>query len=682
MKIINGLKLFVLLFLIGSNSLIDCFLKTSNLNFRVNRKSKKLSKSKFTNSNRISRTMVGLSSRFFKRSRSKRESEMAKFEFRPFEYDASTVFYLILDGVNTSNYENDMKKNKKSSSELEDPSLEEMKTFVDTLLKTYKDASGNVDDEWHNEMYTFLRLVLAKKGNWKVRQKTQQLQIIEYLKASAVKGSFHLLENADFISKILNKSITDYDSIQKVKKICTEVSTLQGSENSSCKSILEDIAEIETENQALTNSLQSQTEMNIPTNPAELPDNDLVDKLDLACKRAMADAMPPKFCWRQGGQVVPSAPNSYTRYGLLYYENCPEDKSEFFGGFCRIKCNENEYTLPEHCAKKGKLFDWRSRQATFATIKNMFDEGATCPETMPNRIGALCYRTCPVGTDNCGCCACSPKDQCANQIVKMVVGILSGLAKLVLFILTAGAGGVAAKTLEATKKAVEIIVNVVEAIVNMADTIVGALADTYRDIIKQNNNSDSEGKAAFTKHVFGIGWIDYLKSGESIKTGDIRAKRKKFKDVCEPKINEKWDEMKKAKEELDASKQADDILKEIYLDAAKRIGSADAFKLWESTDQLMSINAGTIIGSVTSITNLVKQVKDSTGSSSENVETAKLVVGVIENWDPTGISSIVNAVLHPRCKDDPNYGTEGTKIAGLSKVESIKNLKDKVSGIK
>jgi len=89
----------------------------------------------------------------------------------------------------------------------------------------------------------------------------------------------------------------------------------------------------------------------------------------------------------------------------------------------------------------------------------------------------------------------------------------------------------------------------------------------------------------------------------------------------------------------------------------------------------MSINAGTIIGSVTSITNLVKQVKDSNGSSSENVETAKLVVGVIENWDPTGISSIVNAVLHPRCKDDPNYGTEGTRIAGLSKKRKHKKFK-------
>lgn len=677
MKIVQGLKLFVLLFLIISNSLIVCFLKTSDMKtFRVTRKvnAKKVSRSGSTTGSQNSRSLVGLSIKSSRRKLSKREneseSEMAKFQFKPFEYDQTTVFWVTIDGNNSSNYANDKKKQGKNAIDLEDPSYDEMKTFTDEMIKVYKDAKGKVDDDWNGKMYTFLRIVLVKKGNWTKRNKTQQLQIFEYLKASDVKAAFYLLEHVEYISSVLNKTITSKDDLNKVRDICTEVDRLHGGEESNCKLIIQDIQEIETEAETNKSLLESSTTtMNIPTKAPEVPDNDKINKLDLACKRAMADAMPPKFCWRQGGQVIPDAPTNFTRYGLLYYENCPPEKPVFFGGFCRIQCDESEYTLPEHCAKKGVFLKWRSRQASFATIKNMFDSGASCPSTMPNRIGALCYRDCPTGTTNCGCCACST--QCAMQIVKMVVSIVSGLAKLVLFILTAGAGGVATATLEPIKKGFEIAFSVSSAVLNLAGNIVDALADSYVQLT--TGKSESEGKAAFTKLVYGIGWVDYLKGDKM--TGSKETNSKDFKDKCQPQIEQKWNQMKKAKDEKDARKSADEILKQIYLDVANGVmGNSDSFKLWESKDSLMSINGSTVLGTITSLVGLYQQVSESSGSSSENVETAKLIVGVIENWDPTGITSMVNAVLHPLCKDDPKYNEEGTRIAGITKKRKNKKL--------
>lgn len=347
---------------------------------------------------------------------------------------------------------------------------------------------------------------------------------------------------------------------------------------------------------------------------------------DLACKRALAEAVPPKFCWRAGGQKIPECPIGYFLSGLLCYENCAEDRV-FFGGFCRLKCNADETVMPETCHKS--WFSLRSRDATFSKIQSMFSGDTTCPASHTNKIGALCYRKCPPGSVNCGCCACAQNTKtCAFYIAKMIYNTTAGLLNVVSTLV--GAGNILNSDPVTHVKG--IVTAVIASVISISDEILSLISltkSTYKTV------------PVFAKRVVSIGKNRYF--SPALTTAELQD----FTTTCTKSVQDQWDAWGPG------ISPSDDDVNGVIKDSFITVYSAK-LGFVPITDQ---ISQGSVFYAISSILPTIQQMKDSSGSDTENVTTAINILNAVEGFDSTGITTLALGFLHPKCLDDPIYDT-------------------------
>lgn len=118
------------------------------------------------------------------------------------------------------------------------------------------------------------------------------------------------------------------------------------------------------------------------------------------------------------------------------------------------------------------------------------------------------------------------------------------------------------------------------------------------------------------------------------------------------------------------SSEAKQIVKETFIESGVSAFSLiDLIESQNKNDLLnmmeeSTVNGGNVAGSILGLFDLIKQVVETKDAYAETnkVETSKKVLSIVEIWDPTGITTIANALLQPGCNDDPIYTEEINKV--------------------
>lgn len=310
-------------------------------------------------------------------------------------------------------------------------------------------------------------------------------------------------------------------------------------------------------------------------------------KFTAACTNGLLSQIPAEFCYKRGGDfgVIPTLCDCGY---FRFLALCYRDCPAgyyFLLGVCWSACPSGYTDIGLLCISISGVV---VKNSFISESKTNFDAVAICPQHM-YKAGALCYRDCTmIGLVNCGIGACASSDQeCASKIAGMVVNTVVGLGTALAFVCSFGASSAGTTGIAAMKS-----------------TITNAIKGMKKSIIDITKRISSK---AITKKGF-------LK-------GAINAAKDYFKDTVQSVVE---DQVVAAV----CGKVADSMLNKTQ--GATAVG----------------FNVASL--DVTGISSIGESCAD-TASENGRIGCASAVIGVLANFDPTGLLGIASALMQPIC---------------------------------
>jgi hypothetical protein len=307
--------------------------------------------------------------------------------------------------------------------------------------------------------------------------------------------------------------------------------------------------------------------------------------------KGLADAIPPAFCWKKGGDVgvIPTeCPSGYFRSLALCYQYC-RSGYKFVLGVCWEQCPNGYTDIGLLCWKN--LFNIKSKGSYMSHGITNFSSSIPCPEGR-YRFGALCYKNCAnIAMTNCGIGACSRDTaSCISAIINMAVDVVNAVLTAVAFIISLGTSSALATAKQAA---------------------MGAMKGFAKSILKS--------MARGIKNLF---------MGKFKKTMLNRA-------------------MKKAQDHIRDS-VIQGLSNQVMYTYCKTVHEDAILKM--EKDESVEISADTVANSLDFFG--IRGIIDSCGKVDEDggVGCAKGILTGISNFDPTGITVLVSTFIHPACE--------------------------------
>jgi len=314
-------------------------------------------------------------------------------------------------------------------------------------------------------------------------------------------------------------------------------------------------------------------------------------KLAHTCVKAFFDSVPPSICWKKGGDVgqPPRAcPMGYFRHHELCFQNCKPGYSFDGGALCIQNCERGWDTHPLTCFKL--IFQVRTRDSYFTHSITNFE--APCNEGQ-YKSAALCYRDCTqIGMVNCGIGMCAASDtSCGLGIAEMGIDNLVAIGKGIAFVASFGTSTVATTGVAAAKS---------------------AIMKNLQKVTKAVKNAVSSMK---------------------IMSKNPSAK-KRFFDKLKQQVKKTVKElpMEKRKE-----KMVETICEEVHNDLFQKISEKDENNspAWEKLDVL---EFGDIVENCSDL-----------DADQAGVKCTQSILKTLDNFDPTGLTGLAAAYMHPHC---------------------------------
>lgn len=310
-------------------------------------------------------------------------------------------------------------------------------------------------------------------------------------------------------------------------------------------------------------------------------------KFTAACTNGLLSQIPAEFCYKRGGDfgVIPTLCDCGY---FRFLALCYRDCPAgyyFLLGVCWSACPGGYTDIGLLCISLGGII---AKNSFISESRTNFDAVAICPQHM-YKGGALCYRDCTmIGLVNCGIGACaSSETECAAKIAGMVVNTLVGLGTALAFVCSFGTSSVGTTGIAAMKS-----------------TITNAIKGMKKSIIDITKRIASK---AITKKGF-------LK-------GAINAAKDYMRDTVQSVVED-----------------------QVVAAVCGKVADSLLTKTQASTAVGFNVAALDVTG--------ISSIGDSCGdTSSENgrIGCASAVIGVLANFDPTGLLGIASALMQPIC---------------------------------
>jgi Zn ribbon nucleic-acid-binding protein len=310
-------------------------------------------------------------------------------------------------------------------------------------------------------------------------------------------------------------------------------------------------------------------------------------KFTAACTNGVLSQIPADFCYKRGGDfgVIPTLCDCGY---FRFLALCYRDCPAgyyFLLGVCWSACPSGYTDIGLLCISINGIV---AKNSFISESKTNFDAVAICPQGM-YKGGALCYRDCnKIGLVNCGIGACASSEQeCSSRIAGMVVNTIVGLGTALAFVCSFGASSAGTTGIAAMKS-----------------TITNAIKGMKKSIIDIT-------KRISTKAITKKGFIK----------GAINAAKDYFKDTIQSVVE---DQIVAAV----CGKVADSVL--------------------QKTQGASAVGFNVAALDVTGISSLGDSCGD-TSTENGRIGCASAVIGVLANFDPTGLLGIASALMQPIC---------------------------------